>query len=132
MYMFKYLFSEKPRPSKSNYNFRLRYSFGDRRQESLSIIKKYKNKVPIIVEKSDQSDIKDIDKHKFLFRRDSVFGDIVTVVRKRLGITSSQHIYFYIDNIVVPNISDNIGDLYKKYRDKDMFLYITYSSASAV
>ena len=128
MYMFKYVFGTKPKPSKSNYNFKLHYSFGDRRQESIRIMQKYKNKIPVIVEKSDQSDIEDIDKHKFLFSRSSCFGDIATVIRKRLGATSSQHIYFYINNNKVPNISDNLGNLYKKYRDKDLFLYITYSN----
>jgi len=127
MYLFKYFFKSKPKPSKSKYEFKLMYTFDERKKESLSIIKKYKNMVPIIVEKSDQSEIHDIDKHKFLFRRDSTFGAIATVIRKRLRVNSSKKIYYYINNSKVPKISNNIGNLYRKYRNKDLFLYVTYA-----
>jgi len=125
--MFKYFFGNKPKPSKSKYEFKLMYSFDERKKESLNIIKKYKNMIPVIVEKSDQTKLHDIDKHKFLFRRDLTFGDIVTVIRKRLKVNSSQTVHLFIKKDKVSKTSNNLGNLYRKYRDKDMFLYITYA-----
>ena len=125
--MWKYVFGRSPKPSKSKYEFKVIYPYNERKKESMKILRKYPNMVPIIIEKSDRSDVEDIDKHKYIFKKSATFRYVVKVIRKKLKLDSSKSLYFYIDNKTVPSLYDKLGDLYKNYRDTDLFLYITYT-----
>ena len=125
--MWKYAFGRSPKPSKSKYEFKIIYPYNERKKESTKILRKYPNMVPIIIEKSDRSEIEDIDKHNYIFKKSAIFGYVMKVIRKKLKLDSSTSLYFYINNKTVPKVHDKLGDLYKKYRDKDLFLYITYT-----
>ncbi len=124
--MWKFIFS-KPYPSKTEYEYKLVHSHYERKSESTRILKKYPNMVPIILEKSDQSNINDIEKHSYIFPRAVTFSAVIIKIRKLLNIPSSRSLYFFINNQKVPRTTDNLGDLYRIYKDKDLFLYITYT-----
>ena len=123
------VFGRHPKPSKVRYEFKLNYTFIERKKESTYLLKKYNNTlIPTIVQKSDQSNLDDIDKHKFLFKKDSTFRNIMAIIRKRLKVKISQPVYFFINNDkdIIPKGKNIMEELYKKYRDQDLFLYITY------
>jgi len=124
--MWRFLFS-KPYPSKTEYEYKLVYSYYERKNESSRILKKYPNMVPIILEKSDQSNTENIKKHKYIFPRSVSFEAVITKVRRMLNLTSDKPLYFFINNEKVPKTTDNLGDLYRIHKDKDLFLYITYA-----
>ena len=124
--MWKFIFS-KPYPSKTEYEYKLVYSYYERKSESTKILKKYPNMVPIILEKSDHSNMNDIEKHKYIFPRSVTFSAVIIKIRKLLNIPSSRSLYFFINNEKVPRTTDNLGDLYRIYKDKDLFLYLTYA-----
>ncbi len=108
--------------------FKEKHTFEERCLESDKIRKKYPDRIPIIVEKSDNcKDIIDIDKHKFLVPIDLTMGQFVFVVRKRLKLPSEKALFFFNNNSLPPT-SKSLVDIDNNYKDKDGFLYFIYSS----
>lgn len=126
--MLKYLIGNKPKPSKTKYEFKMLHSFEKRQKEASRIREKYPDIIPIVLEKSDSSDIIDVDKHKYLVPEDMTIGQFMYSVRKNMKIESSQSIFFFINNITIPRMEDTFGDIYENNKDKDNYLYITFSS----
>ena len=108
-------------------NYKKSKSENERITESSKILEKYPDRVPIIVEKGLKSKIKDIDKNKFLVPGDMSFGQFMYVIRKRIKLDSTEALFVFVNNILCNNAL-NINEIYNKYKDKDGFLYITYTS----
>ena len=109
--------------------FKQSLTFEHRHRESRRIRSKYPDRVPIIVEKSKNSSIPDLDKHKFLVPHDITIGQFMLVIRKRIKLTSDQAIYVFANNSI-PTISETIISVYDKCKDEDGFLYITIAGES--
>ena len=66
-------------------NLSFPYLFTEKRKsEAQRIRAKYMDRIPVICEKSDGSDIADIDKKKYLVPSDLTVGQFVYVIRKRI------------------------------------------------
>lgn len=99
-----------------------------RKKESENILKKYPNRIPVIVEKSSKCrDINDIDKTKFLVPDDLTIGQFIFVIRKRLKLTPEKALFLFINNKLVPTHA-LMSQVYNDEKDEDNFLYIYYSS----
>lgn len=109
--------------------FKERYEFSARQKEAARIKVKYPDRVPVIVEKVEGSDIPQIDKCKYLVPRDLTVGQFVYVLRKRIHLTAEKAIFLFIDNSL-PATSSLISQIYNESQDEDGFLYIQYSSES--
>lgn len=107
--------------------FKERNSFEKRESESTSVLNKYPDRIPAIVEKDIKSTLPQIDKHKFLIPKDLTLGQFVYIIRRRMKITSDKAIFIFVQNILPPS-GELIGSIYEKYKDVDGFLYITYCS----
>ena len=107
--------------------FKSKNSLEDRKKESNRVLTNYPNKIPIICEKSKQSEkIPDIDKHKYLIPIDLTVGQFMFVIRKRMKLAPEMAIYIFIKGVVPPT-SALISSLYNEYKDEDGFLYLEYS-----
>jgi len=107
--------------------FKSKNSLEDRKKESNRVLTNYPNKIPIICEKTKQSEkIPDIDKHKYLIPMDLTVGQFMCVIRKRMKLTPEMAIYIFIKGKVPPT-SSLISSLYNDYKDEDGFLYLEYS-----
>ena len=127
MNFIKYIFKEVPKPSITKHKFKLLYTFRQRANESAGLLKKYMHCVPVVVEKSDQTNLGDIKKTVFLAKRHVTFKFLAIRVRKLLAVASNQKVYFYINNKIVPRLDENMEDLYNRYKHRDDFLYVTYA-----
>ena len=108
--------------------FKKRFSFIERINESYRIKNKYMNKIPIICEKNKYIlDIPDIIKTKYLVTYDLTVGNFLYIIRKNINITPEKALFIYINNIIPPT-STNMITLYDNYKDEDGYLYINYSS----
>jgi GABA(A) receptor-associated protein len=107
--------------------FKEEFSLEERCEESIKIMKKYPSRIPIIVEKCDKCNFKDIDKRKYLVPKDLNMNQFTFVIRKRIKLDSSQAIFLMINNILCPS-NTTIGDIYESHHNEDGFLYITYAS----
>ena len=109
------------------FDYKKEKPFEDRLQESTKVKGKYSNKVPIVVTKTQNCKLPDIDRNKYLVSDDMVLSQFLYTIRKRIKLESSEALFFFIGD-VVPNNSVSIGELYNLHKDKDGFLYITYNS----
>ena len=103
-------------------------TFEKRSHESENIIKKYPNRIPVIVEKSKNcKNISDIDKNKYLVPDDMCINQFIYVIRKRLKLSSDKALFVFINDKIVPN-TQILSQVYKDEKDEDNFLYINYAS----
>lgn len=102
------------------------YPFESRAAEAERIRQKYTGRIPVICEKVDKSDIASIDKRKYLVPADLSVGQFVYVIRKRIKLEAEKAIFIFV-NDVLPPASALMSTIYEEHKDKDGFLYITYS-----
>jgi GABA(A) receptor-associated protein len=99
------------------------------KEESTRIMKKYPDRVPVIVSKSDHCKLPDIDKTKYLVPKDITMGQFMYIIRKRIKLKSTQALFlFFNDGMIVAN-SQPFGKIYEMYHSKeDGFLHCKYSA----
>ena len=110
-------------------SFKTRYPLEKRKEEATRIRLKYPDRVPVIAERAQNSNIQDIDKHKYLVPQDLTVGQFMYVLRKRIKLTSESAIFIFIDN-TLPSTSSLMSQMYKQHVDSDGFLYVMYSGES--
>tara|TARA_B100000029_G_C17242208_1_gene839482 strand:+ start:159 stop:506 length:348 start_codon:yes stop_codon:yes gene_type:complete len=107
--------------------FKERLTLEERIQESERIKEKYADRIPVIVERTNNSNLPELDKHKFLVPNTLTVGQFLYVIRKRIKLEHSHALFIFIAN-TVPQISKNMSELYDSHRDEDGFLYTTVAS----
>lgn len=115
---------QKPREMRSQ--FKDEHPFEIRRAEADRIRHKYGDRVPIICEKVDKSDIGTIDKKKYLVPHDLTVGQFVYVVRKRIKLEPEKALFVFVDDVLPPTAA-LMSSIYEEHKDPDGFLYVTYS-----
>jgi GABA(A) receptor-associated protein len=100
-------------------------TFEKRYSETLKIMEKYPNRIPVLCERIGDN-INLLDKKKFLVPKDITLGEFLIIIRRRLIINESHAIFCFINN-KIPTISSNMATLYSENKDEDGYLYIDYS-----
>ncbi|URD89972.1 hypothetical protein MUK42_27754 [Musa troglodytarum] len=107
-------------------SFKLEHPLERRQAEAARIREKYPDRIPVIVEKAERSDIPDIDKKKYLVPADLTVGQFVYVVRKRIKLSAEKAIFIFVKN-TLPSTAAMMSAIYEESKDEDGFLYMTYS-----
>ncbi|THU73971.1 hypothetical protein C4D60_Mb04t28450 [Musa balbisiana] len=107
-------------------SFKLEHPLERRQAEAARIREKYPDRIPVIVEKAERSDIPDIDKKKYLVPADLTVGQFVYVVRKRIKLSAEKAIFIFVKNSLPPTAA-MMSAIYEENKDEDGFLYMTYS-----
>lgn len=68
----------------------------------------------------------DIDKKKYLVPSDLTCGQFVYVIRKRLKLPAEKAIFLFVNGSIPPTAA-MLNTVYEQHKDKDGFLYISYS-----
>lgn len=110
-------------------NFLSRSIAEKRKSEAERIRAKYPDRVPVICEKADRSDIPDIDKKKYLVPADLTVGQFHYVIRKRIKLAPEKALFLFCSNSIPPNAA-LMSTVYEEQKDEDGFLYIQYSGES--
>ncbi|CAF9914965.1 MAG: ubiquitin-like protein atg8 [Gomphillus americanus] len=100
--------------------------FEKRKAEAERIRAKYAERIPVICEKLEISDIANIDKKKYLVPADLTVGQFVWVIKKRIKIAPETAVFIFIDDVMPPSAA-LMSSIYDEHKDEDGFLYITYS-----
>jgi len=109
--------------------FKEQHPFEKRKAEAARIRLKYPDRIPVISEKAEKSDIPDIDKKKYLVPADLTMGQFVYVIRKRIKLAPDAAIFIFVNN-TLPPAAALMAQVYKEHADEDGFLYVTYSGES--
>ncbi|KNA15418.1 hypothetical protein SOVF_098410 [Spinacia oleracea] len=107
-------------------SFKFEHPLEKRQAESSRIREKYPDRIPVIVERAEKTDIPDIDKKKYLVPADLTVGQFVYVVRKRVNLSAEKAIFVFVKNILPPTAA-LLSTIYEDNKDEDGFLYMTYS-----
>jgi len=108
-------------------SFKKKFTFAERTNEVKRIREKYPDRIPIYVEKLNNSKAPSIDKNKYLVPYDITVGQFMYVIRKRMSLPSEQALYLFIKDSI-PASSSFMINIYECYKDNDGYLYVFYSS----
>lgn len=108
--------------------FKDKHSFEKRYEESELIMVKYPNRIPIIVERFNDS-LPDIDRNKYLAPCDLSVGNFMYVIRKRIKLTPEKSLFLFFNDKILP-VNVLLGSAYDKHRDADGYLYVKYCEES--
>mmetsp|Transcript_65078 Transcript_65078/g.179837 ORF Transcript_65078/g.179837 Transcript_65078/m.179837 type:complete len:175 (+) Transcript_65078:40-564(+) len=117
------------RPFTMSKPFKEEHPLEKRKSEAERIRAKYPDRVPVICEKADRSDIPDIDKKKYLVPADLTVGQFHYVIRKRIKLAPEKALFLFCSNSIPPNAA-LMSTVYEEQKDEDGFLYIQYSGES--
>ena len=112
-------------------HFKDKFSFEQRKNEASSMIRKYPNRYPVIIEKDpNEKRLPNLDKYRYMVPGEFTIGTILNEVRKRLvkkgGISQQDAIFLFV-NKKIPCTSSLISTIYKENKEEDFYLYITYN-----
>ncbi|KAI4715407.1 hypothetical protein E4T48_08403 [Aureobasidium sp. EXF-10727] len=110
--------------------FKDEHPFEKRKAEAERIRQKYTDRIPVICEKVEKSDIATIDKKKYLVPSDLTVGQFVYVIRKRIKLSPEKAIFIFVDEVLPPTAA-LMSSIYEEHKDEDGFLYITYVTRSS-
>ncbi|CAH9141804.1 unnamed protein product [Cuscuta epithymum] len=126
VFLLLHVFDQSSSLAMAKSSFQLDHPLERRQAESSRIREKYPDRIPVIVEKAERSDIPDIDKKKYLVPADLTVGQFVYVVRKRIKLGAEKAIFVFVKNMLPPTAAMMSG-IYEENKDEDGFLYMTYS-----
>ncbi|KAL6130545.1 hypothetical protein ACLB2K_068924 [Fragaria x ananassa] len=112
-----------------NKSYKSEVPFEKREAEAARIREHHPDRVPVIVEKANKSDVPDIEKNKYLVPADITVGHLVFVIRKKIKLDPDQAIFVFVKDILPPTAA-LMSSIYEKRKDEDGFLYMTYSGES--
>ncbi|KAF8017778.1 hypothetical protein BT93_H2851 [Corymbia citriodora subsp. variegata] len=103
------------------------FSFDKRLEESKSILAKYPDRIPVIIERYSRTDLPEMEKKKFLVPRDMSIGQFIHILTSRLQLTPGKALFVFVKNTLPPTASQ-LDSIYHSFKDDDGFLYMCYST----
>jgi GABA(A) receptor-associated protein len=110
-------------------SYKENFEFAKRKIEAEKILKKYPDRIPIIVEVSPSMPNLQLEKNKYLCPGDLTCGQFSYVIRKRTTINPEQALFIFINN-TLPATSSMMKQIYKEHKYDDGFLYMLISEES--
>jgi hypothetical protein len=117
-------------PNNQMINYREITSFEERKKRSSSLLLKYKEKLPIILEKSStEKYLPSIDKSKLLVSNELTISNIIQILKTNLKVNEQNSLYIMVSkqNIMLSG-SQSMSYIYDNYKSDDGFLYLEYCS----
>ena len=111
-----------------NFKFKKDKIFEERREEFEKVINDQPGKIPIICEKDPNSFIKKIDKTKYLVDENLSLPQFIATIRKKLDLNEYEALFLLVNGKNVLSQNETMKNIYKNYKNKDGFLYFTYST----
>jgi len=98
-------------------------------KEAIRLKNKYPERVPVIACKHKDFLLADKeDKQKYLVPMDITIGQFIFIIRRKIRLNENKALFlFFNDNTSVSNTL-TINECYNIHKNKDGFLYCTYSS----
>ena len=111
----------------SNFSYKKKYNFEDRKKQVDGIIKKYPDRIPVIIEKEEGcKTINNIDRNKFLVPDYFTMTELIHIIRTKVTLTQEKALFVFINNQLVNN-TKLIREVYNEHKDHDGFLYVKYA-----
>lgn len=115
-------------------------SFSKRKAIAERILDRYRDRVPILIQRADKSALTLLTHRKYIVPRDIAVGKFMHELRTSLKLQSYQSLFLLVDQhdeksfslnlwnkSIVPLTTELMGSLYNRYRSDDYFLHLTYT-----
>lgn len=110
-------------------SFKEQYNRFERTAQSSRVMEKHPDRVPVIVERKDKTNLPELDKSKYLVPKNITIGQFMFILRTRIKVNKDQAIFVFVDN-KLPAVSELISTVYDNHKDEDGFMYMTYAGES--
>jgi GABA(A) receptor-associated protein len=110
-------------------SYKEKHEFAERKNEAEKILKKYPDRIPIIVEVAQSVTDIELEKNKYLCPGDLTCGQFFFVIRKRTTLAPEQALFMFVNN-TIPATASMMKQIYNEHKDKDGFLYMLISKES--
>jgi len=104
-------------------DYKIKKTFEERVNESQAILKKYPNKIPVIINECSE-ELRERVKRKMLLQTDMTVSQFMHTLRTKFNIKSEETVLIFV-NGTFPTSTTLMSYLYEKHKDKDGFLYIS-------
>ena len=105
-------------------NYRKNVPFDERKLKASLILKQHSDRVPVVVECSEQlQSVHPLKKNKFIVPFELTLAQFIFVIRKHMKLDPSYAIFIFINNKLHPTTAI-MGDLYAGQKDEDGFMYL--------
>eukprot|EP00331_Platyophrya_macrostoma_P022599 CAMPEP_0176454646 /NCGR_PEP_ID=MMETSP0127-20121128/30096_1 /TAXON_ID=938130 /ORGANISM="Platyophrya macrostoma, Strain WH" /LENGTH=120 /DNA_ID=CAMNT_0017844013 /DNA_START=30 /DNA_END=392 /DNA_ORIENTATION=+ len=111
--------------------FKDKYTFEERLKEARKKKEEHPTLIPVIVERHARSKLPEIEKSKFLASKEMKLQEFQASIKKKLKLDKSEALFFFIAGKKIDRPDTPMQDVYNNSKDKDEFLYITYSELEA-
>ncbi len=103
-------------------------SFEDRKKKANSLLTKYPDKIPVILEKSKKDKyLPKMDKSKLLVAQDMTVSTVLQLLKKSIKTDEKTSIYIMVSNKdIMLSGSQSITEIYENHKNNDGFLYLEY------
>jgi hypothetical protein len=102
-------------------DFRKRVPLEERKNQSLKILNKFTNSIPVYV---DTSYMKlQLDKPKFVTPIEFTIGHLLNLIRNKLALDKNQALFMFINNKLM-SVTTTLHSVYHSEKDEDGFLYV--------
>lgn len=106
-------------------------SEAERIKDFETISKKYPENIPIIVEKYPSSKLPVLSQKKFLLNSSLRAYHLTLLIRKKMSLNKADALYLFINGKDILKTDTQLSEAYKKYKDRDGFLYVYYHEYSS-
>ena len=110
------------------FKFKEQRTFEQRKKENEKVSKDHPTKITIICEKAPNAKLIDIPKTKYLVDKTLTLPQFYATIKKQLKVDEKEAIFLLVNGKFTLSQNESMGDIYKKFKDKDGFLYIAYTS----
>jgi GABA(A) receptor-associated protein len=104
-------------------DYKLKKTFEERVNESQTILKKYPDKIPVIINECSE-ELRERVKRKMLLQTDMTVSQYMHSLRTKFNIKPEESVLIFV-NGTFPTSTTLMSYLYNKHKDKDGFLYIS-------
>jgi GABA(A) receptor-associated protein len=104
-------------------DYKIKKTFEERVNESQAILKKYPNKIPVIINECSE-ELRERVNRKMLLQTDMTVSQYMHTLRTKFNIKAEESVLIFV-NGTFPTSTTLMSYLYDKYKDKDGFLYVS-------
>jgi hypothetical protein len=102
------------------------YTLSEKIDYSSKLLKKYHDRIPVIVEKNEHIDL---ENYKYLLPKHMNLATFLSIIRTKLNITKNQAIFTFVksyDGYIMCPMNESIEQIYNSHRSNDNFLYLKF------
>ena len=100
--------------------------FEERKEDSIRVMTKYPDRVPIVIITSTCVKTNNSEKIKYLVPLDLTVGQFMYTVRRHYRLNSNESLFFFINKSIFSG-NTSFDKIYENNKSDDGFLYITIS-----